>query len=163
MGWTPSRARFCIPQSNQAHASQLLSRCAATTEAHAPGIHAPQQEKPPQREAQAPQPESGPYSQQPDKPCSQQQRPSVTKRKLTNVFNILKKNSYGVPRVSDAAGARETQLRGEQTLPSVPSGMIAPRGQKRWVLQNPEQVFHMYLLNGGMGDGNFQRGWGTDT
>ena len=63
----------------------------------------------------------------------------------------------------DAAGARETQLRGKQTLSSVPSGMKAPRGQECWVLQNPEQVLHVYLLNGGMGDGNFQRGWGTDT
>ena len=37
----------------------------------------------------------------------------------------------------DAAGARETQVRGEQTLPSVPSGVKAPRGQEYWVLQNP--------------------------
>ena len=63
----------------------------------------------------------------------------------------------------DAAGARETQVRGEQTPPSVPSGVKAPRGQECWVLQNPSQVFHVYLLNGGTGDGSFQSGWGTDT
>ena len=36
-------------------ATQLLSLCAATTEAHIPRAHAPQQEKPPQWEARTPQ------------------------------------------------------------------------------------------------------------
>ena len=40
---------------------QLLSPCAATTEAQAPRAGAPQQEKPPQWEAHSPQPESSPH------------------------------------------------------------------------------------------------------
>ena len=41
------RSRACEPQ--------LLSPCATTTEARVPRASAPQQEKPPQREAHAPQ------------------------------------------------------------------------------------------------------------
>ena len=40
---------------NWAHVPQLLSPCAATTEAHAPRACAPQQEKPPEWEAHAQQ------------------------------------------------------------------------------------------------------------
>ena len=41
--------------SSGAHEPQLLSLCAATTEARVPRAHAPQQEKPPQWEARAAQ------------------------------------------------------------------------------------------------------------
>ena len=40
---------------SRAREPQLLSPHATTTEARAPKAHAPQQEKPPQREARAPQ------------------------------------------------------------------------------------------------------------
>ena len=43
------------PAHPRARVSQLLSLRAATTEAHAPRARAPQQEKPPQWEARAPQ------------------------------------------------------------------------------------------------------------
>ena len=50
------------------HAMEQLNLCAATTEAHAPGEPgAPQQEKPPQWEAWAPQPDSGSHSLQLEK------------------------------------------------------------------------------------------------
>ena len=44
------------------HASEQLSPCATTAEARAPRAGAPQQEKPPQREACAPQLESSSWS-----------------------------------------------------------------------------------------------------
>ena len=44
----PSPRRSHTPQSNLAHAPQLLSPCAATTEAQAPKFCALKQEKPPQ-------------------------------------------------------------------------------------------------------------------
>ena len=50
------------------HAKEQLNLCAATTEAHAPlEPGAPQQEKPPQREACAPQLDSGSHSLQLEK------------------------------------------------------------------------------------------------
>ena len=65
-GSIPGLRRSHMPQSNWAHAPQLLnlhsrahepqlrSLRAATTEAHEPTACAPQQEKPPQWEARAP-------------------------------------------------------------------------------------------------------------
>ena len=47
-GLIPGPGRFHVPQSNKAHATQLLSSCAITTEAGAPTAHALQQKKPPQ-------------------------------------------------------------------------------------------------------------------
>ena len=67
MGSSPGPGRSHMPQRNKAHVPQLLSLCsrarepqllspcATTTEARVPRAHAPQQEKPPQREARAPQ------------------------------------------------------------------------------------------------------------
>ena len=66
-GSSPGLGRSHMPRSNEAHAPQLLSLCsrarepqllslrATTTEARMPRAHAPQQEKPPQWEARAPQ------------------------------------------------------------------------------------------------------------
>ena len=62
-GLSPGPGRSHMPRSNYARVPQLLSLCsrarepqllsphAATTEAHVPRAHAPQQEKPPQWEA----------------------------------------------------------------------------------------------------------------
>ena len=55
MDSTAGPGRFYMPCSNYAHGPQLLSPCATSTEAHAPGDWALQQEKPLQWEAQAPQ------------------------------------------------------------------------------------------------------------
>ena len=67
MGSSPGPGRSHMPRSNKAHAPQLLSLhsrahepqllslSATTTEARAPRAQALQQEKPPQREACAPQ------------------------------------------------------------------------------------------------------------
>ena len=67
MGSSPGPGGSHMPWSNKAHAPQLMSLCstalepqllspsATTTEACAPRAHAPQQEKPPQWEAHAPQ------------------------------------------------------------------------------------------------------------
>ena len=66
-GSSPGPERSHMPQSNEARAPQLLSLCsrarepqllspwATTTEARMPRARAPQQEKPPQWEARAPQ------------------------------------------------------------------------------------------------------------
>ena len=66
-GSSPGLGRSHMLRSNKAHAPQVLSLCsracdpqllsprATTTEAHAPRACAPQQEKPPQWEARAPQ------------------------------------------------------------------------------------------------------------
>ena len=54
-GSIPGPGRSHMLWSNYAHAPQLLSLCAATTEARTPRAHALQQEKPLQREARAPQ------------------------------------------------------------------------------------------------------------
>ena len=63
MGSSPGPGRSHMPRSNEASAPQLLSLCsracepqllrprATTTEVRAPGVRAPQQEKPPQWEA----------------------------------------------------------------------------------------------------------------
>ena len=67
MGSSPGPGRSHMPWSNKARVPQLLSlhsgACeprllsprATTTEAHVPRARAPQQEKPPQREARTPQ------------------------------------------------------------------------------------------------------------
>ena len=67
MGLSPGPGRSHMLRSNKAHAPQLLSLrsrackhnywslCATTTEARTPRTHAPQQEKPLQWEARAPQ------------------------------------------------------------------------------------------------------------
>ena len=52
MGLISGRGRFHMLRSNQAHVPQLPSLCAATAEAGTPRACAPQQEKPPQREAE---------------------------------------------------------------------------------------------------------------
>ena len=66
----------CTPQllslRSRARVPQLLSPRAATTEAHVPRVHAPQQEKPQQWEARFPQLE---------KAYVQQQRPKAAKKK----------------------------------------------------------------------------------
>ena len=70
---------------------RILSPCATTTEARVPRACAPQQEKPPQWEACAPQwrvapahcttMKSNPYSLQLEKARAQQQRPNTAKNK----------------------------------------------------------------------------------
>ena len=55
MGPSTGSGRSHMPRSNEPHMPQLLSLCATTTEAHTPRARAPQQEKPPQWEARAPQ------------------------------------------------------------------------------------------------------------
>ena len=50
-GSIPGLERFHTPQGNWANEPQLLSPCAATSEAHRPRAHTPQQDKPPQWEA----------------------------------------------------------------------------------------------------------------
>ena len=52
-GSIPVLGRSHMPQRNWARVPPLLSRSAATTETHAPGAPALQQEKPPQWETQA--------------------------------------------------------------------------------------------------------------
>ena len=47
-GLSPGPGRSHMPWSNRAHAPQLLSLCATTTEARMPRARTPQQEKPPQ-------------------------------------------------------------------------------------------------------------------
>ena len=42
MGSSPGSGRSHMPQSNKAHAPQLLSPCATATEAHVPRARAPQ-------------------------------------------------------------------------------------------------------------------------
>ena len=61
---------------------QLLSPCAATTEAQEPRAHALKQGKPRQGEVHASQLESGPCSPQPEKASEQQGRPSAARNKL---------------------------------------------------------------------------------
>ena len=47
-GSSPGPGRYYMPRSNKARAPQLLSPRATTTEARAPRVRVPQQEKPPQ-------------------------------------------------------------------------------------------------------------------
>ena len=54
-GSSPGPGRSHMPWSNKAHAPQLLSPHATTTEARAPRARAPQQDKSLQGEARAPQ------------------------------------------------------------------------------------------------------------
>ena len=55
MGSSPGLGRSHMPRSKEAHVLQLLSLHATATEARTPRARAPQQEKPPQWEARAPQ------------------------------------------------------------------------------------------------------------
>ena len=82
----PQSAEACVPHllkptRPRARKLQLLSPCAATTEALAPRARPLQQEKPPRREACAPQLESSPGSPQLEKVHAQRQRPSTMKSK----------------------------------------------------------------------------------
>ena len=75
-------SRACVPQ--------LLSIHAATTEAHKPKPHAPQQEKPPQWENQHTTMKSSPHLSQLEKAHAEQQRPNAAKKK--KVKKIFFKN-----------------------------------------------------------------------
>ena len=74
----PGPGRLHVLQSSQACVPHPLSRCTLTTEAHVPRVWAPQQEKPPQWEAEHPT-EGSHCSQQEEKAHTQQQRPSAVK------------------------------------------------------------------------------------
>jgi len=82
MGLIPGSGRLHMLWRNWAHEPQLLSPCASTTDPQVPRACAPQQEKPPQWETQAPQLESSPCSLQLEKVQVQQQRPSTSKNKI---------------------------------------------------------------------------------
>ena len=69
------------PACSRAHVPQLLSPCAATTEARMPRARAPQQEKPPQWEACAPQWRVASRLPQLEKAHTQQRRPNAAKKK----------------------------------------------------------------------------------
>ena len=73
-GSSPGPGRSHIP-----HAAEQLIPWATTTEARVPTARAPQQEKPPQWEAYAPQWKSSPCSPQLEKARAQQQRPKAAK------------------------------------------------------------------------------------
>ena len=66
------RQGFCPWSEKIWHAMRQLSLCAATAEAHVPGVHALQLEGPPQWEAHSPQLERA---------LTQQRRPSTAKKK----------------------------------------------------------------------------------
>ena len=76
----PRSGWACAPQllslRSTAREPQLLRPRATNTEARGPGARAPQQEKPPEREAHAPLAET--------KACAQQRRPNAAKNKLIN-------------------------------------------------------------------------------
>ena len=80
-GSSPGLGRSHMLQSNKARVPQLLSPHAAFTEAHAPRARAPQQEKPPQWEARAPQWRVAPAQQNLEKAHAQQRRPNAAKNK----------------------------------------------------------------------------------
>ena len=65
---------------SRAHEPQLLSLCATSTEACVPRARAPQQEKPPQREAHALQETVVPARCNQRKACVQQRRPNTAKK-----------------------------------------------------------------------------------
>ena len=69
------------PECPRGSKPQLLSLCAATTEAHAPRACASQREKPAQCKAHAPQPESSPHSPQLEKAHANQLRPGAANTK----------------------------------------------------------------------------------
>ena len=73
--------QLLMPASSRAWEPQLLSPCAATTEAHVPKARAAQQEKSMQWEAHGLQQKSSPLSSQPEKACVRQWRPSTAKKK----------------------------------------------------------------------------------
>ena len=73
--------QLLMPASSRAWEPQLLSPCAATTEAHVPKARAPQQENSMQWEAHGLQQKSSPLSPQPEKACVQQWRPNTAKKK----------------------------------------------------------------------------------
>ena len=77
MGSIPDLERTHILGTSKAHAPQLLSLCSRAWEtqlvsphATGPGAHAPQQEKPPQGEARAPQLESSSHTLKRRKTCA---------------------------------------------------------------------------------------------
>ena len=80
MGSISGPGRFHMPWANRAHEPQLLSQHTATapTEDQAPRAHVPQQEKPPQWEAQATQLERSPHSPSNKEPM--QSKNQTTKR-----------------------------------------------------------------------------------
>ena len=92
-GSSPGPGSSHTLRSNEAHAPQLLSLRsraqkpqllsprAPTTEARAPRAHAPQQEKPPQWEAHAPQRRVAPAHRNWRKARMQQGRPNAAKNK----------------------------------------------------------------------------------
>ena len=94
-GSSPGLGRSHMPRSNQArapqllslrsraHKPQLLSLCAATTEAREPRARAPQ-EKPRKWEAPRTATKSSPSSLQPEKARVQQRRPNAAKNKIIN-------------------------------------------------------------------------------
>ena len=80
-GLSPGPGRSHMPRSNWACTPQLLSPCATTTEAHVPGAHAPQQEKPPQWDTHTPQGSVAPAHHNKRKAHKRQQRPNAAKKK----------------------------------------------------------------------------------
>ena len=78
---TCHRATNPVCHNYWAREPQLLSPCATTTEARMPTARAPQQEKPQQWEACAPQWKSSPHSPQLEKAHAQQKRPKAAKNK----------------------------------------------------------------------------------
>ena len=98
MGSIPGPGRSHMTWSNWAYAPQLLSLrsgarepqllnpCAATTEARVPRACAPQQEKPPQWEARAPQQKGSPRSPQLEKARVQQRRLNTAKKNKNKNF-----------------------------------------------------------------------------
>ena len=82
----------CVPQllkptRPRAHALQLLSPCAATTKVHVPRAHGPQQEKPPQWEARAPQWRVAPARHNWRKPAHSNKHPTQPEKPTTTTKN----------------------------------------------------------------------------
>lgn len=78
-----------MPQSNYARVPQLLGPRATTIEACAPRACV-LPEKPGQRDAHAPQPESSPHLPQQEKALGQQQRPQAAKNQINNFVKVVK-------------------------------------------------------------------------
>ena len=75
------------------HAAEQLSPCATTTEARTPRARAPQQEKPPQREASAPRRRAAPACRTRESPHAATKTPTQPK----NIFLVKKKKILGLP------------------------------------------------------------------
>ena len=78
-GSIPGPGRSHMPQSSWARGPQLLSLCATTAEAHAPGARAPQWERPLQWEAHAPQQRVAPASRSWREPTRSKEDPKQPK------------------------------------------------------------------------------------